>query len=342
VSFLRSERSLAFLAVAIVLAVLPFVVPTFVSFEFTYVAAYAIAILGLTILTGYNGQISLGHGAFLAVGGYTLAILTTRLGVPIWWTIPIAAVVCAGVGILIGLAALRLEGAYLALSTFALAVSVPSLLKRFGGLTGGNAGIVLPPIAPPDFLHGFDSERWLYYCAWALAGVIFIATSLLLRGRLGRSLRALRDNHTAAVAFGINPFYYKTLAFGWSAAYAGIAGALVAVATAYVSPDVYNLTLSTTLLIGLVLGGLDTMWGAFAGGIVVEFLPLWAQKINSGAPAIVQGVALIIVMLLMPGGIAGTLMRALRRPRASGGAADAGHPVLETAGIPVSAGSSRD
>jgi branched-chain amino acid transport system permease protein len=314
VGFLRGDRILAFGILAAVIAVLPVVLPSYVSFELTYVAAYAIAILGLTILTGYNGQISLGHGAFLAVGGYTLAILATRAGVPFWCTIPIAAVICAVVGIGIGLVTLRLEGAYLALSTFALAVSVPSLLKRFSGWTGGNAGIVLTPLAPPPFLHGIDSERWLYYCTWVLTAVIFAVTSVLLRGRLGRSLRALRDNHVAAVSFGINPYFYKTLAFGWSAAYAGVAGALIAIATAYVSPDVYSLTLSTTLLIGLVLGGIETMWGALVGGVVVEFLPLWAQKINSGAPAIVQGVALIIVMLVMPGGIAGTLMRAFKRP----------------------------
>jgi branched-chain amino acid transport system permease protein len=270
------------------------------------------------ILTGYNGQISLGHGAFLAVGGYTLAILATKVGIPYWCTIPIAAVLCGAFGIAIGLAALRLEGAYLALSTFALAVSVPSILKRFSSVTGGNSGLVLTPLAPPAWLHGLDSERYLYYCTWLLTAAIFALTARLLRGRLGRSLRALRDNHVAAVSFGINPYFYKTLAFGWSAAYAGIAGALIAVATAFVSPDVYNLTLSTTLLIGLVLGGIETMWGALLGGVIVEFLPLWAQKINSGAPAIVQGVALIVVMLLMPGGIAGTVMRALRRrPRAA-------------------------
>jgi branched-chain amino acid transport system permease protein len=333
VAFFKTERALAFVAIAAVIAILPAFFPAYISFELTYVAAYAIAILGLMILTGYNGQISLGHGAFLAAGGYTLAILVSHAGVPILWTIPIAAVVCAVFGTLIGLAALRLEGAYLALSTFALAVSVPSVIKRFSGLTGGNTGITLAPVTPPAFLHGFDAEKYLYYCAWILTAVIFLVTSLLLRGRLGRSLRALRDNHTAAIAFGINPYFYKTLAFAWSAAYAGIAGALVAIATAYVSPDVYNLTLSTTLLIGLVLGGIDTMWGALLGGVIVEFLPLWAQKINSGAPAIVQGVALILVMLLMPGGVAGGIGGLVRRIRTTRGPAtrDAGPSVAMSA-----------
>jgi branched-chain amino acid transport system permease protein len=334
----RPDRILAFGAVAILIAVLPLFLPSYLSFELTYVAAYAIAILGLTILTGYNGQISLGHGAFLAVGGYTLAILATKAGVPFWCTIPIAALICFVLGIVIGLAALRLEGAYLALATFSLAVSVPSLLKRFSSFTGGSGGLILTPASPPAIFHDLDSERWLYYCVWALAGAIFIATSYLLRGRLGRALRALRDNHTAAVSFGINPYFYKTLAFGWSAAYAGIAGALVAVATAFVSPDVYNLALSTTLLIGLVLGGIETMWGALAGGLVVEFLPLWAQKINSGAPAIVQGVALILVMLVMPGGIAGTVLRFLRARR--GQDVDATPPAVRAEGVPLSVSAS--
>ena len=340
-AFLRTDRALAFIVVAIVIALLPLVIPAFAAFQLSYVAAYAIAILGLTILTGYNGQISLGHGAFMAVGGYTLAILASHAGVPIWCTLPLAAIVCAVLGVLIGLVALRLEGAYLALSTFALAVSVPSLLKRGSFWTGGNTGISLTTPLPPGIFHSVDSERWLYYCAWSVAGVIFLVTSLLLRGRLGRALRALRDNHTAAVSFGINPYYYKTLAFAWSAAYAGIAGALIAIGTAYVNPDVYSLTLSTTLLIGLVLGGLETMWGALVGGVIVEFLPLWAQKINSGAPGVVQGVALILVMLLMPGGIAGTLMRAFRRPRAADAAAS---PSLAVEGAPIAmpAATSRD
>jgi branched-chain amino acid transport system permease protein len=339
---LRTDRVLAFAVVAVLVAIAPLFLPSYAAFELTYVAAYAIAILGLMILTGYNGQISLGHGAFVAAGGYTLAILASHFGVPMWCTIPIAAVICAITGVLIGLAALRLEGAYLALSTFALAVSVPSLLKRFSSFTGGNGGLVLSPFVPPPFMHGMDPERALYYCVWALTGVIFIVTAALLRGKLGRSLRALRDNHTAAVSFGINPYYYKTLAFAWSAAYAGVAGALIAIATAYVSPDVYSLTLSTTLLIGLVLGGIDTMWGALVGGAIVEFLPLWAQKINSGAPAIVQGVALIVVMLLMPGGIAGTVMRAIRRRPADTPSASAATLVAEPTPVPLSAGPSHE
>lgn len=335
-SFFRPDRVVAFGVVAVLVAVLPAFVPSYASFELTYVAAYAIAILGLIILTGKNGQISLGHGAFIAIGGYTVAVLASKAGLPYWVGIPAAGVLAGVIGIGIGVVALRLEGVYLALATFALAVSVPSLLKRFSGVTGGSGGIVLTPVAPPAWL-AIDAERWFYYVAWAIAGVLFILTAVLLEGRLGRSLRALRDNEIAAISFGVNPHFYKTLAFAWSAAYAGIAGALIAIATAFVSPDSYGFNLSITVLIGAVLGGLESLWGAVLGGLVVEFLPLWAQKINEAAPSVVYGVALIAVMLLMPGGIAGTLLRLVRgrRDPDSAGGANAQSETTAVVTVPV-------
>jgi branched-chain amino acid transport system permease protein len=311
-------------AVALALAVLPRFIPSYGAFELTFVGAYAIAILGLIVLTGTSGQISLGHGAFLAVGGYTVALLGQRAGVPYWLSIPFAAVLSGVFGLALGLVALRLEGIYLALATFALAIAMPPTLKHFKALSGGSQGVSLTGVAVPAPLHGIVTpEQWLYYLTWSLAGVLFLVTALLLRGRLGRSLRALRDNEIAAISFGINPHVYKTLAFGWSAAYAGIAGAIVAIATAYVSPDTFGIVLSLALVTGVVLGGLDTLWGALVGGIVVEFLPLWAQKINPAAPAVVYGVALVVFMIFIPGGIAGTIQRALSHSDRRGGIQDA-------------------
>jgi branched-chain amino acid transport system permease protein len=312
----------AFAIAAVVVAILPWLVPPFVSFELAYAGAYAIAILGLIILTGMNGQISLGHGAFMAIGGYGVAIAVTRAGWPPEAAMLVAAVVCAVFGGLVGIVALRLSGAYLALATFALAVSVAPVLKRFRDVTGGSQGITLSTAhAPGALAAGLDSERWLYYEAWLLVGILFAASWFALQGRLGRALRALRDNEIAAVSFGINPSTYKSLAFAWSAAYAGIAGGLIASATAYVSPDTYALQLSITLLIGAVLGGLGSMWGAIIGGLVVEFLPLWAQTINTAASSLIYGISLIVVMIAMPGGIAGAVRRValtVIRPRAEG------------------------
>ncbi len=309
-----SRTSVIVLAVVtLALAVAPWVVPGFVAFELAYAGAYAIAILGLVVLTGFNGQISLGHGAFMAIGGYTIAIVAQHAGLPPELSIVLAAVLSALIGGVVGLVAMRLEGAYLALATFALAVAVSPVIKRFSGLTGGTNGITLPSVHPPAALaHVVDGERWLYFETWCVAAVLFALTWFVLRGRVGRALRALRDNEIAAISFGINPVFFKSLAFSWSAAYAGIAGALVAVATAYVSPDTYALQLSISLVIGVVLGGIDTLWGALIGGFVIEFLPLWAQTISTSASAIIYGIALILVMILMPGGIAGAIRR-LRR-----------------------------
>jgi len=323
VEALRLPRYGGVALAAVVIAILPFVLPHYDTFELAYCGAYAIAILGLIILTGLNGQISLGHGAFLAAGGYTVAILGQNFGVPYMISIPIAGIVCGLLGILIGMVALRLEGVYLALATFALAVAVPSILKRFGSITGGVQGIVLPTVTAPGPLQNvLSKDQWLYLLTWAIAGILFLVAARLLRGRIGRSLRALRDHETAAISFGVNPTFYKSLAFGWSAAYAGVAGGLTAIATAYVSPDSYTFALSITLLIGAVIGGLESMWGAVLGGFVIEFLPLWAQKINAAAPSVAYGVALIVVMLVMPSGIAGALARGYRRlvrkPRAEG------------------------
>ncbi len=301
------------LVVVLALAVVPWLVPSFIAFQLAYAGAYAIAILGLVVLTGCNGQISLGHGAFMAVGGYTVAILLQSAGVPPEVPIVAAALICGAIGALVGVVALRLTGAYLALATFALAVAVPPVIKRFRSVTGGSQGITLSPAHAPGLLaHVLDGERWLYVETWLIAAVLFGLTWLLLRGRIGRSLRALRDNEIAAASFGIDPVRYKSFAFALSAAYAGIAGALIARATAYVSPDTYSLQLSIALVIGLVLGGLDTLWGALIGGFIVEFLPLWAQSINTAASSLIYGIALIVVMILMPGGIAGAFRTSRR------------------------------
>jgi branched-chain amino acid transport system permease protein len=302
-------------AIAIlVIAVLPLLVPSFLVFDLIYVAAYAIAILGLIILTGMNGQISLGHGAFMALGGYIVAILAHSAGWPYWIGVPLAAVASGIAGLFIGLVALRLAGVYLALATFSLAVATPSFLKHYKSITGGFGGMSLDPVKAPPGIP-LDGQHWLYYVAWAVTGAVFLASALLVRGKFGRALRALRDNPVAAISFGVNPYFYKTAAFGWSAVLAGIAGSFLAIPTAYVSPDTFTFALSITLLIGAVLGGISTFWGALVGGIVVEFLPLVAQQVNAAAPSVVYGVALILVMMFLPDGIVGGVLRLIHRIR---------------------------
>jgi len=294
---------------ALVLAVacaLPFAMSGFRVFQFTQVYIYAIAILGLNLLTGFNGQISLGHGAFYGIGAYTTAIMIDKWNIGYGWTIPAAAAVCLVVGFLFGRPALRLEGLYLALATFALALAVPQILKYFEHWTGGSQGIVLSKPKPPWGLP-LNEDQWLYFVTLAVLIVLFVLAANLLRGRTGRAIVAIRDNHIAAETMGINSALYKSVAFGVSAAYTGVAGALSAIAIAFVAPDSFDIFLSFTLLTGVVIGGLATISGAIFGALFVQFVPNWAQDISKAAPWAIFGIFLIVFMYVMPHGIAGFL-----------------------------------
>ena len=301
------------LAVLLAIAcVLPFVLGNYRVFQLTLALSYAIAILGLNMLTGYNGQISLGHGAFFAIGAYAAAILMDKAGWPYWATIPVAGLVCFIAGFLFGLPALRLEGLYLALATFALGVAMPQILKykAFEHWTGGAMGVV---IVKPDAPEGIplNQDQWLYFFTLFWVVLLFVAGWNLLRGRVGRALVAIRDQPTAAKAMGINTALYKPTTFGVSALYTGIAGALAAIAVQFASPDSFAIFLSITLLVGVVVGGLASISGAFYGALFVQFIPNIADQISKAAPWAIYGVFLIGLMYLMPTGVAG-LIRLLR------------------------------
>ena len=302
----RSLRVMAVLAVVAVAVALPLFVSGFRLFQFTQVLIYAIALLGLNLLTGYNGQFSLGHGAFYGIGAYTTAIMIDRWSIGYGWTIPAAGIVCLIVGFLFGRPALRLEGLYLALATFSLALAVPQILKYFEHWTGGSQGIVLSkPKAP--FGLPLTEDQWLYILTLAIAIVLFVLAWNLLRGRTGRAIVAIRDNHIAAEAMGVDNALYKSVVFGVSAAYTGIAGALSALAIAFVAPDTFDVFLSITLLTGIVIGGLATISGAIYGALFIQFVPNWAQDISKAAPWAIFGAFLILFMYVMPRGIAGFL-----------------------------------
>jgi branched-chain amino acid transport system permease protein len=290
---------------AILLPALPFV-SDYRIFQLTLALVYAIALLGLNMLTGYNGQISLGHGAFYAIGAYTAAILMDKFDVPYWATLPIAAMSCFAFGFLFGLPALRLEGHYLALATFGLAIATPQLLKykHLEEWTGGVQGIVIiKPSAPFDL--PMSDDRWLYYVVLFVVILMFTFAWNLLRGRTGRAIVAIRDNHTAAVAMGVNTAMYKSLTMGVSALYTGVAGALGAIVVQFVAPDSFSIFLSITMLVGVVVGGLASISGAIFGGIFVQFIPNIAEQISKAAPWAIYGIFLIGFMYLMPQGIAG-------------------------------------
>ena len=315
-----TRRASIGVAVLIAIAcVLPFVVSNYRTFQLTLVLVYAIALLGLNILTGYNGQISLGHGAFYAIGAYTAAVLMDRLGAPYWATLPAAGAVCLVAGFLFGLPALRLEGLYLALATFALGVSMPQLLKyhHLEKWTGGVQGIVIAKPEPPAFLREaglqMNPDQWLYFFALAVAAMMFVLGWNLLRGRVGRALIAIRDQHIAAEAMGINNALYKSLAFGVSAMYTGVAGALGAIAVQYVAPDSFTIFLSLVFLVGIVVGGLASISGALYGALFIQFVPNVADEISKAAPWAIFGLFLIGFVYLMPSGVAGAVRMLLVR-----------------------------
>ncbi len=304
----RTRRVVAITLLLLLAAALPFLVSNYRTFQLTLMIAYAIALLGLNILTGYNGQISLGHGAFFAIGSYVAAIMMDRWSLPYWSTLPAAGLVCFVAGFLFGLPALRLEGLYLALATFALAVATPQILKYKGieEWTGGVQGIAITKPQAPWHLP-LSPDQWLYFVALAVAIVMFVVGGRLVRGRVGRALIAIRDNPTAAATMGVNTALYKTLTFGVSALFTGVAGALSAIAVQFVAPDSFGFLLSISFLVGIVIGGFASISGAIYGAFFIEFVPNIADSISKSAPWAVYGAFLVASVYFMPTGIAGVI-----------------------------------
>lgn len=308
-----AARAIAIAGVLVVALALTFALKGYQLFQATMVLSYAVALVGLNLLTGYNGQISLGHGAFYAIGAYSAAILIDRYGVPYAIALPVAGAVCLALGYAFGRPALKLEGLYLALATFALGVAMPQLLKysRLEPWTGGVQGIVLTkPEAP--FGLPLSADQWLYLFALAVTALMFLVAHNLIESGSGRAMRAIRDHPLAAEASGIDNRHYKSMTFGISAAYTGVGGALSALAVQFVAPDSYTVFLSISLLVGIVVGGVGTLWGALFGAAFIMFVPTLAEQVSKAAPWTVYGLVLIVFMYLMPGGVVG-LYRAARR-----------------------------
>jgi branched-chain amino acid transport system permease protein len=306
-------------ALAVLASIAPFFCSGYHVFQLTMALVFSIAVLGLNLLTGFNGQISLGHGAFYAIGAYTAAILMDQAGASYWLTVPVAGAVCLVLGILFGLPALRLEGVYLALATFALAVALPQILKYHGlqSFTGGSEGIVIVKPDPPEWT-GLSQDQWLYFFTLFWVALTFLIASNLLRGRIGRALIAIRDNPVAAEAMGINLAFHKTMTFGISAMFTGVAGALGAIAVQFVAPDSFGFFLSIIFLVGVVIGGLASIPGAIFGGMFIEFVPNVADQISKAAPAAIYGLFLLACMYVMPYGVSGLarlVVARLRQPR---------------------------
>ena len=293
----------ATLIVFAILLITPLFVKNFIIFQITTVIIYGIAILALNILTGGSGQFSLGQSAFYAVGAYTAGIMMYHMGVNYVLTLPVAGIICFIFGFLFGFPALRLSGVYLALATFALAVAMPQLLKLglFEHWTGGVQGLV---VTKPDAPFGLkmSQDMWLYYFTLLIATIIYVLAVNLLRSRSGRALMAIRDNPIAASAMGIDLPLYKTLAFGVTAAFTGIAGALGAIVVQFVAPDSFTINLAIALFLGMVVGGVGWLPGSLVGAAFIVFVPNIAEGISKGLSGAVFGVFLIAVIFLVPHG----------------------------------------
>ena len=302
------------LIIALLIAVImPFLVEDFDVFQMTQALIFAMAILGLNLLTGFNGQFSLGHSAFFGIGAYTTAIMMGNYEIAFYWTIIPAGVVCLIAGFLFGLPALRLEGLYLALATFALATAMPQILKyeHFEGFTGGVQGIDLDK--PESPFQSLTDDQFLYFVVLVVTILLFIAAWNLVRGRTGRAMIAIRDNPIAAQTMGVNNSVYKSLTFGVSALYTGVAGSMSAIIIQFVAPDSFTFLLAVTFLVGLVVGGVASIPGAIFGGFFVLLIPNISEAVADmtgrtdakGLSWAVYGLFLIITVYVMPSGAAG-------------------------------------
>ncbi|GAA4210860.1 branched-chain amino acid ABC transporter permease [Streptosporangium oxazolinicum] len=310
----RHWRGAAAAALVVMAALAPWQLEPFRVFQLTMVLVYLVALIGLNVLVGHSGQISLGHGAFFAVGAYSTAILLDRYDVPYVLTLPSAMAVAFLLGLALGASALRLRGLYLALVTLALAIFCVPLLKRFGSITGGSQGLTLEKPTPPAWT-GLAEDQWLYYLALGVTAAMFLTYAGLLRSRVGRALHAIRDNETAAEVMGVRRSFYKTVAFAWSAMYAGAGGCLYTWTIGFVSPDSFAVSLSITMLAGLVVGGLGSRWGPALGALFVMYVPSLSQDVNEAAPGVIFGLLIIAVMFAAPTGLAGLPARLARSVR---------------------------
>jgi branched-chain amino acid transport system permease protein len=318
------------LAIAVVAGLLllaaTYMLGSFDNLQLATMAYYFVAVAGLTVLTGLNGQISLGHGALMGVGAYTTAKLVgdSGNGAPLAVALLAATVLTAVVGVVVGAGAARLRGPYLAGATLALAVGLPAITERFPKFLGASNGLTVTPPTPPLALGAtFPLERWQAWIACTCALIAYVLLANVVRSRLGRSFRAVRDDEVAAQIAGLRVARTQIVAFVVSAACAGLAGGLLVVVASLAAPGAFPLALSVALLTGVILGGLGSLMGAVWGAAALVLVPTWADdlskslslssNVQANLSLAVYGVVLIVVMLAAPHGLQGALSRLVNR-----------------------------
>ncbi|WP_185995902.1 branched-chain amino acid ABC transporter permease [Nocardioides campestrisoli] len=303
-------RAATFCLVAGVAALVPLYAQPYVNFDLSMVMIYAIVGMGLNLLTGFNGQISLGHSAFFATGAYVAAVMIQD-GWHYLAVLPVAVVVTFVLGYLFGLPALRLQGLQLALVTLALAIVTPAAIKRLDDFTKGQEGINLYTAQPPEWT-GLERDQWVYLLCLVGVLVAWLLTTRIASGRVGRSLVAVRDNETVARTLGVRSSRTKTTVFALSAAYTGVGGVLYVYVVQFVGPDSFGLVMAIAFISLIVVGGLGTISGAVFGAFFITYVPEWTADVNQAAAGMVYGLSLIVFMFVMPFGIAGLARAALR------------------------------
>ncbi len=306
----RWPRLAALAVIAVVAVAVPFSFPPFRVTQFTLALTYAVAALGLNLLVGYAGQISLGHGAFFALGAYSAAVVMAKTSLPDLVTIPLAGALAFVAGLLLGVPALRLRGQYLALVTLGLAIATPQLIKRFAGLTGGTQGLSAAPAQAPSW-SGLAQDQYLYLLTLVVAALAFALAANLVRGRVGRALVAIRSGEISARATGVNVTTFKLRTFAVSAMLAGVGGALYAFAVGFVAPESFTIAVSFVFLAAIVVGGLGTIAGALFGALFVQFVPVYTSDVNEALAGVLYGGVLILFMYVLPGGVVGLGRRLL-------------------------------
>lgn len=278
------------------------------NFQLSLVMVWAVAALGLNLVSGYLGEVSVGHGAFFAVGAYVMVYAYVDLGVPLLLVLAAAAVAGFVVGLVVGFATRRLRGLYLAMLTLALGVGMLPILKRMSGLTGGVTGRSVPQPSGPEWL-GLASDQFVFVLTVLCGGLALLVCWWIARGELGRSLAAVRETDVAAAALGVNTGAHRLFAFAMSAMLAAVAGALYALVVGFVAPGVFAVFLSINLLVAVVVGGGGTLLGPVVGAVFIQFMPILAGEYDQSISGLVYGLLLIAAMLVMPAGFVGLVRR---------------------------------
>jgi branched-chain amino acid transport system permease protein len=307
-------KAAALLIVTAGLIFVPAFFPSFLVYQFSVALTYAIAILGLNLLMGFNGQISVAQGVFFALGAYATAIFATRYGMSFLAALPLAVGFSALIGFLVGIPALRMQGLPLAFMTLGLAVLVPPLALKLDFITNGASGISMMKPEPPSWFPG-NQDTFLYEACLVGMGICVLIARRLLRGDSGRVLRAVRDNGLIAESLGVHLTAVRLAAFTTSAAYAGFAGWLFAIVNGFVSPESFQMTISFYFLAGAIVGGITSISGAFIGALFITFIPDWSADINLALSGVIYGGCLVGMMLVARDGVVGLARAAYARLR---------------------------